>query len=369
VPDPMQRNRMFGLGNVIEHDRGIIGPGEDIGFDLCQGSSRRGSVSLVVECVNDVSLLREPIGERIVVTRRGRHGRDQNDGTADSIGIGRCMPCGVERLSVLSGDFVIMAFSAHGCPLRSVTIAIAGSLEVFADGCGLCRWSRRAIVVDEVASALLGGDLEELDQQAVGPCGHGEPSSGHRGDVGDITTACPESVDQCVQIVDEKADVVEQVPIMSGGVLRFEEMDSPGADPEEDVAITIDGVVEDHLGAEMCGEEFTESSDVGGDEVYVVEIDPDIRAAALAVGTGIHRDSPSGRAGPVAELSTAAFIRMSITTTASALRSSNCSPSAAFSTARPRTAVQNPRVMAPGVAPTCQPVLMKVSTMADSPAR
>src|SRR5699024_11291460 len=187
---------------------------------------------------------------------------------------------------------------------------------------------------------------------AVGTCGHGEPSSGHRVDVGDITTACPESVDQCVQIVDEKADVVEQVPIMSGSVLRFEEMDSPGADPEEDVAITIDGVVEDHLGVEMCGEEITESFDIGGDEVNVVEIDPDIRAAALAVGTGIHRDSPSRRAGAIAGLSTAAFIRMSITTTASALRSSNCSPSAAFSTARPRTAVQNPRVMAPGVAPT-----------------
>src|SRR5699024_4601951 len=162
--------------------------------------------------------------------------------------------------------------------------AIAGSLEVFADGCGLCRWSGGA-VVDEVASTLLGGDLEEFDQQTVGSGDHGEPSSGHRGDVGDITTACPEPVDQCVQIVDEKADVVEQVPIMSGGVLRFEEMDSPGADPEEDVAITIDGVVEDHLGVEMCGEEITESSDVGGDEVNVVEIDPDIRAAALAVGT------------------------------------------------------------------------------------
>src|SRR5699024_7805818 len=139
--------------------------------------------------------------------------------------------------------------------------------------------------------------------------------------------------------------------------------------PEEDVAITIDGVVEDHLGVEMCGEEITESSDVGGDEVNVVEIDPDIRAAALAVGTGVHRDSSSGRAGPDAELSTAAFMRMSMTTTASALRSSNCSPSAAFSTARPSTAVQNPRGMAPGGAPTCQPVLMKVSTVADSPAR
>src|SRR5699024_5785888 len=136
----------------------------------------------------------------------------------------------VERLSVLSGDFVIMAFSAHvsahGCPLRSVTIAIAGSLEVFADRCGLCRWSGGA-VVDEVASTLLGGDLEEFDQQTVGSGDHGEPSSGHRGDVGDITTACPEPVGQCVQIFDEKTDVVEQVSIMSGRVLRFEEMDPP----------------------------------------------------------------------------------------------------------------------------------------------
>src|SRR5699024_2319504 len=47
-------------------------------------------------------------------------------------------------------------------------------------------------------------------------------------------------VDQCVQIFDEKTDVVEQVSIMSGRVLRFEEMDPSGADPEEDVAITVD---------------------------------------------------------------------------------------------------------------------------------
>src|SRR5699024_9977188 len=141
-----------------------------------------------------------------------------------------------------------------------------------------------------------------------------------------------------------------------------------GADPEEDVAITIDAVVEDHLGVELCGEEVTESPDVGGDEVDVVEIDRDTRVAAFAFGTGGHRDSSSGRKGPFAGLSTVAFMRMSITTTASALRSSNCSPNAAFSTARPRTAVQNPRVMAPGVAPTCQPVLLKVSTMADAPA-
>src|SRR5699024_5739602 len=122
----MQRDRMFGLGDVIEHDRGIMGPGENIGFDLCEGRSRRGSVSLVVESVNDVSLLREPIGERLVVTRRGRPAWDQHEGTADGAGIGWCMPCCVERLSVLSGDFVVAAFSAHGCPLRSVTIAIAG---------------------------------------------------------------------------------------------------------------------------------------------------------------------------------------------------------------------------------------------------
>src|SRR5699024_8097128 len=243
-----------------------------------------------------------------------------------------------------------------------------GALDVFADGCGLCRWSWGA-VVDDVAATLLGGDLEEFDQQTVGSGDHGEPSSGHRGDVGDITTACPEPVDQCVQIFDEKTDVVEQVSIMSGRVLRFEEMDPSGADPEEDVAITVDAVVEDHLGVEMCGEEVTESSDVGGDEVDVVEIDPDIRAAALVLGIGDHRDSSSGRAGRFAGLSTAAFMRMSITTTASALRSSNCSPSAAFSPARPRTAVQNPRVMAPGVAPTGQPALMEVATMADSPAR
>src|SRR5699024_9682801 len=136
-----------------------------------------------------------------------------------------------------------------------------------------------------------------------------------------------------------------------------------------DVAITVDAVVEDHLGVEMCGEEVTESSDVGGDEVDVVEIDPDIRAAALVLGIGDHRDSSLGRAGRFAGLSPAAFMRLSIPSTASSLRSSNCTTSAAFSTARPRTAVQNLRVMTPGVAPTCQPVLMKVSTMPDSPAR
>src|SRR5699024_4431678 len=205
--------------------------------------------------------------------------------------------------------------------------------------------------------------------QTVGSGDHGEPSSGHRGDVGDITTACPEPVDQCVQIFDEKTDVVEQVSTMSGGVLRFEEMDPSGADPEEDVAITVDAVVEDHLGVEMCGEEVTEFSDVGGDEVDVVEIDPDIRAAALVLGIGDHRDSSSGRAGRFAGLSTAAFMRMSITTTASALRSAHCSPSAACSSARLSTAVHIPLVMASVVARTSQPVLINMSTMADSLAR
>src|SRR5699024_4874878 len=97
-----------------------------------------------------------------------------------------------------------------------------GALGAVADACGLWRWSGGA-VVDEVASTFLGGDVGECDQQTVGSGDHGEPSSGHRGDVGDITTACPEPVGQCVQIFDEKTDVVEQVSIMSGRVLRFEE--------------------------------------------------------------------------------------------------------------------------------------------------
>src|SRR5699024_12819987 len=105
----MQRDRMFGLGDVIEHDRGIIGPGENIGFDLFLGSSRRGSVSLVVESVNDVFLLCEPIGVRIVVTLMGLHDCDQIDGTAEVVGIGRLMTTSVEMLSVVSCEFVIMA--------------------------------------------------------------------------------------------------------------------------------------------------------------------------------------------------------------------------------------------------------------------
>src|SRR5699024_8962517 len=145
-----------------------------------------------------------------------------------------------------------------------------GALEVFADGCGLCRWRGGAVPV-AVASTLLGGDPQECRQATCGSGAQRAASAGARGDVGDITTACPEPVDQCVQIFDEKTDVVEQISIMSGRVLRFEEMDPSGADPEEDVAITVDAVVEDHLGVEMCGEEVTESSDVGGDEVDVVE--------------------------------------------------------------------------------------------------